>query len=187
MKNRTPTIERKGEEIGGSKSTNMKRSYKHKGKNVMRGRSLEAQSDYYNPATIKKQREFYKNAKYVNKFKKSMKQVGQGSELPSTAETNEVNKETEDNNNKMNKKNKKIVNKEKFSLKEMHEKKQQEEDQARMEREAIIEAKKEGREKAEARRKALKEKMLKKTRKGQPVMKYRIEHLLETIQNSTSK
>ena len=72
-----------------------------------------------------------------------------------------------------------------FSLEELYKKKHEEKEKERMEREAVLRAKKEEREKAEARRKAMREKMLKKTRKGQPVMKYRIEHLLETIQGST--
>lgn len=72
-----------------------------------------------------------------------------------------------------------------FSLEELFRKKHEEKEKERMEREAAIRAKKEEIEKTEARRKAMREKMLKKTRKGQPVMKYRIEHLLETIQGST--
>lgn len=72
------------------------------------------------------------------------------------------------------------------SLQELYEKKHGEDEKARMEREAMIQAKKEERRQAEARRRALKEKMFKKTRSGQPVMKYRIEHLLETIQGPTS-
>ena len=50
----------------------------------------------------------------------------------------------------------------------------------------MMQAKKTEREVAEARRRALKEKMYKKTRSGQPVMKYRIEHMLESIQGSTT-
>lgn len=72
------------------------------------------------------------------------------------------------------------------NLKELYEKKRDEEEKARMEREAMIEAKKEKIRVTEDRRKSLKEKMYKKTRFGQPVMKYRIEHLLETIQGSSS-
>ncbi|TQE10960.1 hypothetical protein C1H46_003375 [Malus baccata] len=68
------------------------------------------------------------------------------------------------------------------SIFKVYEMKHEDEEKARMEREAIIQAKKEEREKAETRRKSAREKMLKKTRKGQPVMKYRIQHLLETIQ-----
>lgn len=72
------------------------------------------------------------------------------------------------------------------SLREVYEQKHEEEEKAKMEREAIVRAKKEERERTESRRKAVREKMLKKTRSGQPVMKYRIQHLLETIQGSTS-
>jgi hypothetical protein len=73
------------------------------------------------------------------------------------------------------------------SLKEEYEKKHAEIEKAKKEREAIIEAKKEEREKSEAKRKELREKMFKKTRSGQPVMKYRIEQLLETALGSSSK
>jgi hypothetical protein len=66
-----------------------------------------------------------------------------------------------------------------------YEKKRVEDEKAKKERDAIIEAKKEEREKSEAKRKDLREKMFRRTRSGQPVMKYRIEHLLETaIENS---
>lgn len=71
-----------------------------------------------------------------------------------------------------------------FSLEELYKKQHEEKERERMEREAVFKEKKEQREKAEARRKSLREKMFKKTRKGQPIMKYRIEHLLETIQGS---
>lgn len=82
----------------------------------------------------------------------------------------------------MHVKDKKI--KKKTSLKDLYEKKREEEEKARIEKEAIFQAKREKREKAEAQRKATREKMFKKTRFGQPVMKYRIEHLLQSIQNS---
>lgn len=72
-----------------------------------------------------------------------------------------------------------------FNLEELYKKKHEEKEKERMEREAVLRLKKEEREQAESRRKAMREKMLKKTRRGQPVMKYRIEHLLETIQAST--
>jgi Skp family chaperone for outer membrane proteins len=70
------------------------------------------------------------------------------------------------------------------SLKEEYEKKHAEIEKAKKEHETIIQAKKEEREKSEAKRKELREKMFKKTRSGQPVMKYRIEHLLETALGS---
>lgn len=72
-----------------------------------------------------------------------------------------------------------------FSLRELYEKKHEEEEKERMEREAIIQAKKEEREKADARRKATRQMMFKKTRSGQPVMKYRIEHILESLQGAS--
>lgn len=93
---------------------------------------------------------------------------------------------TDDNTN-MNKKNKKGNNKGTFRLKEIYEKNCEEAEKTRMEREALIQTKKEEREKANAQRKATREKMFKKTRSGQPVMKYRIEHLLETIQGLKNK
>ena len=65
------------------------------------------------------------------------------------------------------------------SLKEEYEKKRSEDEKAKKERDAIILAKREHQEKSEAKRKELREKMFKKTRSGQPVMRYRIEHLLE--------
>ncbi|GMN38118.1 hypothetical protein TIFTF001_007351 [Ficus carica] len=182
MKNRPP----KDEANGAPKSLNIKRR-----NNKTRGLSLEAfanaksNSHYYNPALIKKQKELYKNAKYVSKFKKSIKQYGQQRNLSSAIKPQEDDNETE-RNRETNNKNRKGKNKCKFSLKEIYEKKREEEEKARMEREAIIQAKKEKRENAQARRKATREKMLKKTRKGQPVMKYRIEHLLETIQGLKS-
>ncbi|GAB4829693.1 hypothetical protein Ancab_019347, partial [Ancistrocladus abbreviatus] len=68
------------------------------------------------------------------------------------------------------------------SLEELYAKKHADRLKALLEREACIKIKEEERQRAEAQRKASREKMFKKTQKGQPVMKYRIEHLLETIQ-----
>lgn len=73
------------------------------------------------------------------------------------------------------------------SLNVEYEKKRVEDEKAKKERDAIIQAKKEEREKSEAKRKELREKMFRRTRSGQPVMKYRIEHLLETAIGSSSK
>lgn len=70
------------------------------------------------------------------------------------------------------------------SLREIYERKREEDGKARMETEAAIQARKEERQGAEARRKELRGKMLKKTRSGQPVMKYRIQHILETLEGS---
>ncbi|PIN02567.1 hypothetical protein CDL12_24916 [Handroanthus impetiginosus] len=185
--------ESKGRKMGGQDYIKNKKKMK---KNMQRlggkgGLSLESfvnaktRNDNYNPSLIKKQREFYKNAKYVKKYKMSLKQQEQlGGPGPSTAKRlleseNETTEEDHVNQNKKKKKNAR-------SLEELYEKKREEKEEARMEREAMIQAKKEEREQAEARRRALKEKMFKKTRSGQPVMKYRIEHLLETIRGTSS-
>ncbi|KAF8401547.1 hypothetical protein HHK36_012489 [Tetracentron sinense] len=140
--------------------------------------NAKSKSENYNPSLIKKQREFYKNAKYVSKYKKSLKQQSGPENCNSTA-----TKPLEDGNRTGNAKrmnNKNSLN----SLREMYEKKHEEEEKARIESEALVRAKKDERERAEARRKDLKGKMFKKTRSGQPVMKYRIEHLLQSIQGS---
>ncbi|KAI0504016.1 hypothetical protein KFK09_014963 [Dendrobium nobile] len=134
----------------------------------------------YNPSFIKKQREFYRNAKCINKFKKSVKRDSQFEErrhsLPNIEATNE------DDENVL--KSRKINKKKKTSLKalgEEVEEKRAEAEKLRMEREAMIQAKKEERAKAEAKRKFLRDNMSKRTRSGQPVMKYRIQHILEGL------
>ncbi|CAB4281501.1 unnamed protein product [Prunus armeniaca] len=225
MKNRYPKDEGNREKFNGSTSINKKKdSMKKKKKNMRRmggqGLSLEAfanaksnSSSYFNPALIKKQKEFYKNSKYVNKYKKSLKQ--QQSNLPlairpleeenefehgdkenETENGGKKHNETEDGSKKENetedggKRSKNNKKKKRYgarNLIEVYEKKHEEEEKARRERDAIIQAKKEEREKAEARRKFARGKMLKKTHKGQPVMKYRIEHLLETLQGSAKQ
>lgn len=185
MKNRGP---RDGER---NSRTNFSKSIRMKKKNIQRlgggGLSLEAfanaksTNSHYNPALLKKQREFYKNAKYVSKYKKSLKQQSRQNDLSSASRPQENERET-GYGSQMHVKDKKI--KKKTSLKDLYEKKREEEEKARIEKEAIFQAKREKREKAEAQRKATREKMFKKTRFGQPVMKYRIEHLLQSIQNS---
>ncbi|XP_074557876.1 uncharacterized protein LOC141813793 [Curcuma longa] len=152
-----------------------------------KGLSLEAfgnaksRSSGYNPGLIKKQREFYKNAKLVNKYKKAVKQQNISSQhLPTTLD----DKEDQTENPQMQSKTKKKIFR---SLKEEYDKKHAEDEKARIEREAIIQAKNEERAKNEAKRKAQKEKMFKKTRFGQPVMKYRIEHILEGLLESSKK
>uniref|UniRef100_A0A2P2JZ38 Stress response protein nst1-like n=1 Tax=Rhizophora mucronata TaxID=61149 RepID=A0A2P2JZ38_RHIMU len=148
------------------------------------GLSLEAfanaksKSNHYNPALMKKQREFYKSAKYVNKFKKQLKRQSQPLAARNPEDTSETGEAS-----KMGERNK--LNQRSYSLKQVYEKQHEEKEKERIEKEAMLRAKKEVRENAEARRKDAKAKMFKKTRYGQPVMKYRIEHLLQTIQGST--
>lgn len=72
-------------------------------------------------------------------------------------------------------------------MRQEYEKQHAEDEKARIEREAIIQAKKKERAKAEAKRKVQREKMFKKTKSGQPVMKYRIEQLLEGLIESSQK
>ncbi|GLT28553.1 hypothetical protein SLA2020_034770 [Shorea laevis] len=173
----------------GPKPIDMKKKKKNMHRLGGAGLSLEAfanaksTNSHYNPALIKKQREYYKNAKYVSKYKKSQKQQNQQSVIPSAITTQEDDNE-EKHSNKLDKRNKK-KKKGSHSLKELYEKQQEQKEKARLEREAIIQATKEERERAEAQRKAAREKMLKRTRHGQPVMKYRIEHLLQSIQSSS--
>lgn len=122
-----------------------------------------------------KQKEFYKNAKYVSKFRKSVKQHN----LYVKNETGESSKvDVVDDDKQKGKSNKRI------SMEEVYKQTREEMEKVRMEREATIQAKKEAKEEAEARRKVAKGKMMRKTRHGQPVMKYRIEHLLESIKKS---
>ncbi|XP_043708125.1 rRNA-processing protein FYV7 [Telopea speciosissima] len=145
--------------------------------------NAKSKSRNYNPSLIKKQREVYKNAKQVSKYKKLLRQQNEtGNNFFATKESPEDNRKDGDDI-KTNEKNKK--KKSTHSLGELYEKKREEDEKAKMEREAIIQAKKEAREQAEARRKVVREKMFKKTRSGQPVMKYRIENLLQSIQDST--
>ncbi|KAI9075683.1 hypothetical protein K1719_042380 [Acacia pycnantha] len=115
--------------------------------------NAKSKDDHYNPAIIKKQREFYKNAMKVKKFKKLLNlQTGQN-DVSLTQRMIESENGVEGDRDRSKK---------------------------RIKKDASLEI-----EKAESQRKAMREKMFKKTRKGQPVMKYRIEHLLETIQGST--
>ncbi|PHT46528.1 hypothetical protein CQW23_15686 [Capsicum baccatum] len=162
-----------------SKKTGKKNNMQRLGGGGRGGLSLEAfanaktKTNTYNPAIIKKQREFYKNAKYVSKYKRIMKQHGEPSEGARHVE--DIERGAADTKNKK---------KSGVSLREIYERKREEDDEARMETEAAIQARKEERHGAEARRKELRGKMLKKTRSGQPVMKYRIQHILETLEGS---
>ncbi|KAH9328770.1 hypothetical protein KI387_000878, partial [Taxus chinensis] len=184
-----------------------------------------------------KQREYYRNAKNVKKYRKLLKHLGEGvqaNQLQTDTDVLELNQETEfkrkqktveqhsdrsdvNNNRKLlptvnqnvkkanngylqknkgkNDYNQKEKGKNHYSekhkdmntlqkLREDFEKQKQEEEWLRKAREDAIAAKQEAREKAESKRRDLKAKMCKKTRSGQPIMKFRMEHLLDRIQNS---
>ncbi|KAL9674390.1 hypothetical protein QQ045_030662 [Rhodiola kirilowii] len=149
--------------------------------------NMKSRSNGYNPAIIKKQREFYKNAKYVSKYKKALKKENVPNELTLNVEPLEddivVKDDANTSTNIKDKKNKHKV----YKLNELYEQTRQEKEKAREEREAIIQAKEQARKEAETRRKTARKMMFKKTRSGQPVMKYRVEQLLETIQGSMKK
>ncbi|KAJ7972897.1 rRNA-processing protein like [Quillaja saponaria] len=191
MKNRGPKVAENSDGTDKFKSINMAK--KKKKKNMMRlgggGLSLDvfanakSKNNGYNPALIKKQREFYKNAKQVRKFKNSLKQ--QSEQTDSSRAKRPLEDENEGEDDKKMKRHQNRKKRGNFSMEELYEKKHEEKEKARMEWEASIQARKEAIEKAEARRKAIREKMFKKTRMGQPIMKYKIEHLLESIQGST--
>ncbi|PIA44640.1 hypothetical protein AQUCO_01700319v1 [Aquilegia coerulea] len=181
--------EEKRDKVERSKSVMMKNKKKNQKRLGGKGLSLEvfanakSKDNNYNPAIIKKKREFYKNAKYVKKYKQSLKQQTDTQHRPFMARTiSEDGDETNFSKN-MEKKNKKNN---KQSLEELYANKRQEQEKARLEKEALLQAKKEARERTEGQRKEIRERMYKKTRSGQPVMKYRMEHLLQSIQGSQS-
>ncbi|CAN6338504.1 unnamed protein product [Urochloa humidicola] len=145
--------------------------------------SAKSRNTGYNPALIKKQKEYYKNAKLLSKYKTTKKQLGQSSNPLGFP----IHQDGSDNAQHVPVPHHKGKKRTAQSLKEEYEKKCAEDEKAKKERDAIIQAKKEHREKSEAKRRELREKMFKKTRSGQPVMKYRIEHLLETALEGGSK
>nr|VDC91782.1 unnamed protein product [Brassica oleracea] len=144
--------------------------------------NLKSKNSHYNPAFIKKQTEFYKNAKYVSKFRESMKQHDKEVKLQSFREeedeTGESSKVVGDDDKRKGNSHKRI------GVEEVYKQTREDMEKSRIEREAALQAKKEAKEEAESRRRVAKGKMMRKTRHGQPVMKYRIEHLLESIKKS---
>ncbi|XP_074368468.1 uncharacterized protein LOC141708637 [Apium graveolens] len=163
-------------------------------KNRMRmggkGLSLEAFANAksktpYNPALIKKKREFYENAKYVSKYKKLKKHDNFPND-PSFPDIQSSKDEIEPVGGPEINQGRKKKKESARSLNEIYERKRKEQEKARNEKEAIIQARKERKEQSQSQRKALREKMLKRTRLGQPVMKYRIEHMLQKLQGSKS-
>ncbi|XP_010455980.1 PREDICTED: rRNA-processing protein FYV7-like isoform X2 [Camelina sativa] len=141
--------------------------------------NMKSNKNGYNPSLIKKQKEFYKNAKYVSKFRKSMKQQNYH-------DKNEIGESSkvDDNDGCVDDDKQKVKSNKRIGLEDVYKQTKEEMEKARMEREAIFQAKKEAKEEAESRRKVAKGKMMRKTRHGQPVMKYRIEHLLDSIKKS---
>ncbi|KAK6937436.1 Fyv7/TAP26 [Dillenia turbinata] len=147
---------------------------------------LSHTTKFLNVCKPEKQREFNKNEKYVKKYKRYLKQQGGLPNYPSSDTRANEHENISDDTDAVVRDKKSKKNKNSSSLEALYEKKHEEQEKARIEKEAVIQAKKEESERVEFWRKALREKMLKQTRSGQPVMKYRIEHLLETIQGSKS-
>ncbi|KAF3774861.1 hypothetical protein EJ110_NYTH52145, partial [Nymphaea thermarum] len=160
---------------------------------------MKSNSTHYNPAEIKlvllicfgylfmssstaeKQREFYKNAKHIKKYKKLKQKTDHEY---SQMRIEPIDLVQEEINTTSRKKQRKKSNLQ--TLREEYEKKKQEEEKAKMEAEAIQEAKKREKEKVMAQKKELKHKMLKRTRSGQPIMKYRLDHLIENLQRDSN-
>ncbi|KAG2331331.1 hypothetical protein Bca4012_019081 [Brassica carinata] len=138
--------------------------------------NLKSKNSHYNPAFIKKQKEFYKNANYVSNFRKSLKQQ----KFHEKDETGESSSKVVDGDDDKHK----VKSHKRICVEEVYKQTREEMEKAKKEREAAFQAKKEAKEEAESRRKAAKGKMMRKTRLGQPVMKYRIEQLLESIKKS---
>lgn len=213
----------------GSKGKSFKPKHKHLGG---KGLSLPAFANAkskpaFNPAELRKQREYYKNAKNVKKYRKLVKRLEneehnnqlQIDMTTSEFHNDEAEAEAEEKMKTIKKHpyisdvydNEEAVpaNDQKVNIKEMsghyqkhksknsdnskntlekmrkeYEKQQQEKERLRKEREAELAAKRAAQEKAEAKRKDMKSKMCRRTKSGQPIMKFRMEHLLERIQNS---
>ncbi|CAN6980612.1 unnamed protein product [Brassica oleracea var. botrytis] len=144
--------------------------------------TLEVLKCMCNRLVAEKQTEFYKNAKYVSKFRESMKQHDKEVKLQSFREeedeTGESSKVVGDDDKRKGNSHKRI------GVEEVYKQTREDMEKSRIEREAALQAKKEAKEEAESRRRVAKGKMMRKTRHGQPVMKYRIEHLLESIKKS---
>lgn len=169
----------------------------------------------YNPHLIKKQRELYRNAKLIKKFKKSVKQqssdnsmlqvsvpeiddpeielVGDGQQKLKRHSTGQergglhgdVQQGQSQHADQERRKGKKKTTLQ--FVREEYEKRRAEEEKAKMEREAIAKARQEEKERVMAKRKELRGQMFKKTRSGQPVMKFRIQHMLEGISRNSDK
>ncbi|VVB07087.1 unnamed protein product [Arabis nemorensis] len=180
MKKFSQRDEHETDKTNSSKSTETNRKKNMKrlgggGLSLQTFANLKSENGRYNPALIKKKKEFYKNAKYVSKFRKSVKQHS----LYDKNGTGESSKENGDGDDK-----EKVKSNKRISMEEVCMQKREEMEKVRKEREVTIKAKKEAKEEAEARRKVTRGNMMRKTRHGQPVMKYRIEHLLESIKKS---
>lgn len=166
----------------------------------------------YNPHLIKKQRELYRNAKLIKKFKKSVKQQNPENSalkvpvtemddteieldgedqrkqiLPVDKESRGLHEDVQQEQIQLDDQKRRKKNKTLQCVREEYERRRAEEEKAKMEREAIAKARQEEKERAMAKRKELRGHMFKKTRSGQPVMKFRIQHMLDGITGNPDK
>ena len=117
----------------------------------------------------------------MSKFRKSLKQQNSHEKDEMKMQSFHEEDETGESSSKVANKGK---SHKRIGVEEVYKQTREEMEKARREREEAFQAKKQAKEEAESRRKAAKGKMMRKTRHGQPVMKYRIEHLLESIKKS---
>lgn len=156
-----------------------------------------------NPSDIRKRREYYENAKKVKQYKTLVKHLPQQEQKsidedlgggPNTGkEEGDFNDDPISNDNashirgtsfpaKREKNKKKKGRNALEGVRQDFMKKKQETQKLEEEREEALKAKEAARIKALQTRKDLKEKMFKRTNSGQPLMKHRLEHILESIQ-----
>ncbi|CAN5963013.1 unnamed protein product [Sphagnum jensenii] len=149
------------------------------------GLSLEAlafckNKPFATASQIRKQRELYQNAKKVQKYRKTVKHLaeeGHKFEPCIGLTTSDAEVETRGRVQVQSKLEK---------LRQQSEKKEEEEKLRTEKREAIA-RQQEACDKAQCERKDAQRKMRKKTQRGQPVMKHRIEHLLDTLQRQVAQ
>eukprot|EP00250_Pteridium_aquilinum_P003819 c14098_g1_i1 orf=78-653(+) len=153
-----------------------------------------------NPADVRKKREHYENAKKVKKYRKLVKHTPHQEQKTSTEEsiggsntdkyivhvpTSDSNASQQRLTSDFVKKTKCLSGKRRNALEGLRQdfiKKKQEEDRVKAERMEALKVKEEARIKATQRRKDFKAKMFKRTNSGQPLMKHRLQHILESLQ-----
>ncbi|XP_024524517.1 uncharacterized protein LOC112344304 [Selaginella moellendorffii] len=131
----------------------------------------------YNPCEIKKKREFYQNAKKVQKYKKLKKELDPQNEDGAGGSRSQIGGRRH--------------RKRGFSslerLRGEYERKKEEVEVVKEERAKENVARQQAREHSEKLRKQTKAKMFKKTSKGQPVMKFRLEQILNNVKSGKAQ
>ncbi|KAH7283361.1 hypothetical protein KP509_34G003300 [Ceratopteris richardii] len=153
----------------------------------------------FNPAEIRKRREQFEDAKKIRKYRKLLKSLPQQEQRNNMEESSDVeakipiqvvsndNTIQQKNPSDLVKKERRVLTKRSNILEVLRKdylKKKEEEDRLKAERMEALKLKEEQRVKAFQERKNLKSKMFKRTKSGQPLMKHRLQHVLECIQQS---